>query len=110
MSDIAPLDELDARINELLGRLIQGGPEAQALAKEWIRTVAGAPITSDLVEESATRLAAVRTSKEGREGIRSILAKPQPGMARSNKKDRRQKEGPIQNQAHEVTNRCQPPY
>ena len=43
VSDIAPLEELDARINELLGRLIQGGPEAQALAKEWISAVAGAP-------------------------------------------------------------------
>ena len=86
VSDIAPLDELDARINEVLGRLIQGGPDAQAQAKEWIRTVAGAPITSDLVEESATRLAAVRTSKEGREGIRSILENRSPAwLGRTNK-------------------------
>ena len=94
VSDIAPLDELDARINELLGRLIQGGPEAQALAKEWIRTVAGAPITSDLVEKSATRLAAVRTSKEGREGIRSILENRSPAWLGRPKKPAAGKKAP----------------
>lgn len=78
VSDIAPPGELDARINELLGQLIQGGPAAQALAKEWIRAVAGAPITPDLIKESATRLAAARASDEGREGIRSFIEKRNP--------------------------------
>jgi len=78
VSDIAPPAELDARINELLGQLIQGGPAAQSLCKEWIRAVAGAPITPDLIEESATRLAAARTSEEGREGIRSFIEKRKP--------------------------------
>jgi methylglutaconyl-CoA hydratase len=82
VSDIAPLDELDARINELLGHLIQGGPEAQALAKEWIRAVAGAPITSDVVKASAARLAAALASAEGREGIRAFLGKRRPAWFR----------------------------
>jgi methylglutaconyl-CoA hydratase len=86
VSDIAPLDELDARINELLGRLIQGGPEAQAQTKEWTRAVAGTPITSDLAEKSATHLAAVRASTEGREGINSILENRSPAwLGRTNK-------------------------
>jgi methylglutaconyl-CoA hydratase len=78
VSDIAPLEELDTRINELLGLLIQGGPNAQALTKEWVRAVAGAPITDDLVKESAARLAGVRASEEGQEGIRSFLEKRNP--------------------------------
>ncbi len=86
VSDIAPLEELDARINELLGHLIQGGPEAQVLAKEWIRSVAGAPITPHLVKESAACLAAVRASQEGREGIRSFLAKRRPSWLGRTKK------------------------
>jgi methylglutaconyl-CoA hydratase len=94
VSDIAPLDELDARINELLGRLIQGGPEAQVLARDWIRTVAGAPITSALVEESTTRLAAVRTSEEGREGIRSILENRSPAWLGGPKKTAAKKKAP----------------
>jgi methylglutaconyl-CoA hydratase len=94
VSDIAPLDELDARINELLGHLIQGGPEAQVLAKEWIRTVAGAPITDDLIKESAARLAAVRASEEGREGIRSFLAKRKPAWLGQTKKTAAKKKTP----------------
>lgn len=86
VSDIAPLSELDARINELLGQLIQGGPVAQALSKEWIRTVAGVPIHSDLIKESATRLAAARASEEGREGIRSGLEKRMPAWLGKKKK------------------------
>lgn len=86
VSDIAPLDELDARINELLGHLIQGGPEAQVLAKEWIRTVAGAPITPALLQESAERLATARASAEGREGIHAFLEKRRPAWLARPKK------------------------
>jgi methylglutaconyl-CoA hydratase len=78
ISDIAPPDELDSRINELLGQLIQGGPVAQALCKEWIRTTAGAPLTPDLIKESAKCLADVRASEEGRGGIRAFLEKRKP--------------------------------
>jgi methylglutaconyl-CoA hydratase len=86
LSDIAPLEELDTRINELLGHLIQGGPVAQALSKEWLRTVAGAPITPDLIKESATLLATARASEEGREGIRSFVAKRMPAWLGKKKK------------------------
>ena len=86
LSDIAPLEELDARINDLLGQLIQGGPVAQALSKEWIRVVAGASLTPDLVKDSATRLAEVRASEEGREGIRSFLEKRKPSWLLKKKK------------------------
>ena len=42
--DIVPLDELDARINELLGALLLAGPRAQAECKALIRAVAHRPI------------------------------------------------------------------
>ena len=86
VSDIAPLDELDARINELLGQLLQGGPAAQALSKEWVRAVAGVPITPALIKDSATLLAAARASEEGREGIRSFLDKRKPAWLGKKKK------------------------
>ena len=53
VSDIAPLGELDATINDLLGQLIQGGPCAQALSKDWIRAAADAPIDSALIDDGA---------------------------------------------------------
>jgi methylglutaconyl-CoA hydratase len=78
LTDIAPLSELDARINEQLRQLLQGGPNAQALSKEWIRSAASVPITPDLITDSARRLADARASKEGREGIRAFLEKRRP--------------------------------
>lgn len=78
LSDITPPGELDARINDLLGHLIQGGPIAQSGSKEWIRAMAGTPLTADLIKESAHLLAAARASEEGREGIRSFIEKRRP--------------------------------
>ncbi|MBA4423996.1 MAG: enoyl-CoA hydratase, partial [Syntrophus sp. (in: bacteria)] len=86
VSDITPPDELDARINELLGQLLLGGPVAQALSKEWIRTVVGVPITPDLIKDSANLLATARASEEGREGIRSFLDKRKPAWLGEKKK------------------------
>lgn len=78
LSDLAPLEELDATINNLMGQLIQGAPGAQALAKDWIRTAAGAPIDSALIDDGAARNADVRASEEGREGISSLIEKRRP--------------------------------
>jgi len=86
VSDITPPGELGTRINELLGQLIQGGPVAQALSKEWIRALAGLPITPNLIKESATLLATARASEEGREGIRSFVAKRMPAWLGKKKK------------------------
>ena len=78
VSNIVPPGELDATINDLLGQIIQGGPCALALSKEWIRSAAGAPIDSALIDDGAARIADVRDSEEGREGIRSLIEKRRP--------------------------------
>jgi methylglutaconyl-CoA hydratase len=85
-SDIAPMGELDATINALLGQLIQGGPRAQALTKDWLRTAAGAPVDSALIDDGAARLAEARASEEGREGIRSFIEKRRPAWLGQMKK------------------------
>ena len=86
ISDIAPLVELDTRINELLGQLLLGGPIAQVLSKDWISMVVGIRITPDLTKESAAYLAEVHASEEGREGIRSFLEKREPAWLDNKKK------------------------
>ncbi len=73
--DIVPADELDARINELLGTLLLAGPKAQAAAKALIRAVAQRPIDAAVVADTVERIAAVRASPEGREGIAAFLDK-----------------------------------
>ena len=73
--DIVPADELDGRINEILGPLLLAGPRAQAAAKALIRAVAHHKIDAGIVADTADRIAAIRVSPEGREGIAAFLEK-----------------------------------
>jgi methylglutaconyl-CoA hydratase len=73
--DICPLDELDGRINELLGALLVAGPRAQAEAKALIRAVAQQPIDDAVIADTAARIARVRGSPEGKEGVAAFLEK-----------------------------------
>jgi methylglutaconyl-CoA hydratase len=73
--ELAPLPELDGRINELLGFLVTAGPRAQAEVKALVRAVAQRPIDPRVVADTARRIARVRGSPEGKEGIAAFLAK-----------------------------------
>ena len=73
--DIYPLEELDGRINELLGALLVAGPHAQDEAKALIRAIGERPIGDRLIADTAARIARVRGSPEGREGIAAFLEK-----------------------------------
>jgi methylglutaconyl-CoA hydratase len=86
VSDIAPMDELDARINELLGQLFQGAPSAQALVKDWIHSAAGVPITPSLLDDGAKRHTAACISEEAREGLGALVARRKPAWRRKTKK------------------------
>ena len=74
-------EELDGTVNALLGHLVAGGPAAHAATKDLIRAVARRPLSEDLIGDTATRIATVRASDEGKEGIRSFLEKRKPAWA-----------------------------
>jgi methylglutaconyl-CoA hydratase len=76
--DIVVGEDLDRRIGELLSALLKTGPNAVAACKELVRDVAGAKIDADLVTDTATRIATIRATDEGREGIRAFLEKRRP--------------------------------
>jgi methylglutaconyl-CoA hydratase len=67
--------ELDETIGALVKHLLAGGPEAHAKIKDLVRTVAGRPVDAALGAETAKRIAEVRVSPEGKEGIASFLEK-----------------------------------
>lgn len=73
--EIVPAPELDGAVNQMLGYLVKGGPRAQAASKDLIRTVAGTPITRDLLAETAVRIADLRASDEGRAGLQAFFDK-----------------------------------
>jgi methylglutaconyl-CoA hydratase len=76
--DICPLEELDGRINELLGSLLVAGPRAQAEAKALIRAVAAGPGDDAVIADTAARIARVRGSAEGKEGMSAFLDQRTP--------------------------------
>jgi len=67
--------ELQPTLGALVNRLVVGGPLAIAHCKAWIGEVAARPIDETLVAESARRIAALRASGEGREGVAAFLEK-----------------------------------
>ncbi len=75
LHDLALPEELDARVNELLGTLLTAGPRAQAECKLLLRAIANRPVDADLIADTAQRIARVRSSPEGKEGIAAFLAK-----------------------------------
>ena len=71
-------DQLDAKVQEIVTALLQGGPLSQAAAKDLIRAVDGQPVNETLVEETAHRIAHLRATPEAREGISAFLEKRSP--------------------------------
>ena len=76
---VVPADALAAEVDALCARIAANGPAAVASAKRLLRDVARAPLDDALVAETARRIAAIRVSAEGREGIASFLEKRKPG-------------------------------
>ena len=75
LSILTPLEKLDAAIDDLTRHLLAGGPEAHVKIKDLIRAVSRRPIDEALSAETAKRIAEIRVSPEGREGIASFLEK-----------------------------------
>ena len=82
LSDVAPKEELDGAVNALLGHLIVGGREAHARIKDLIRAVSAGPADDAMIADTAKRIAEIRVSPEGREGIASFLEKRKPNWVK----------------------------
>ena len=78
LSDVSPMEELDGAINALLGHLVVGGREAHAKIKDLVRAVSAGPADDAMVADTAKRIAEIRVSPEGKEGIASFLEKRKP--------------------------------
>jgi len=74
--DLAISDgDMDEKIGVVVDSMLACGPVAQREAKELIRAVAGRPVTSELLQDTAERIAKLRASPEGREGVAAFLEK-----------------------------------
>ena len=81
LSDVASKEELDGAVNAVLGHIVIGGRAAHRKIKELIRAVSGTPEDA-LIADTAKRIAEIRVSPEGREGIASFLEKRKPAWVK----------------------------
>lgn len=74
---VAP-DALDAKVDEIVALLVANGPSAVRACKRLVQDFAGHEITPELRAETARRIADIRASDEGREGVQAFLNKREP--------------------------------
>lgn len=77
--ETCPAEQLDARVQALVDALVANGPAAVRACKRLVQDLAGAPLTAELRADTARRIADIRGSAEGKEGVSAFLAKRSPG-------------------------------
>jgi methylglutaconyl-CoA hydratase len=85
--EVVPADALDGRVEEVVEALLQAGPMAQAGAKALVRAVADRPPDDAVIADTVQRIAAVRASPEGREGVSAFLERRRPAWIVTNEED-----------------------
>ena len=68
-------EALDAKVAEIVAALAANGPAAVRACKQLVRDVSGQPLSAELRAETARRIADIRASSEGKEGLQSFLGK-----------------------------------
>lgn len=77
--EVVPDEALTVRGETFIKMLLQGGPNALSEAKALIATVHGRSLDNEMLVDLAKRIARVRVSDEGQEGIGAFLDKCKPG-------------------------------
>ncbi|MRX27022.1 enoyl-CoA hydratase/isomerase family protein [Kangiella sp. HZ709] len=73
--EVTAEDELQNKTNEIIATLLSNGPQAVVAAKDLIRAVEGKTINQELMDETAKRIADIRASEQGKEGLNAFLEK-----------------------------------
>ncbi|KPF59521.1 enoyl-CoA hydratase [beta proteobacterium AAP51] len=76
--EVLPAEALDGAVAETVAALVANGPAAVRACKQLVKDVAGRPIDAALRDDTARRIADIRASAEGREGVQAFLHKRDP--------------------------------
>jgi methylglutaconyl-CoA hydratase len=76
--EVCTSETLDAKVDEIVAALVANGPMAARACKQLVQDNAGRPIDAELRADTARRIADIRASAEGREGVSSFLNKRKP--------------------------------
>lgn len=75
---VADETALAQRGESLVESLLKNGPDSVAAAKDLIAAIAGRPVETALIVDTAERIARQRSSLEGKEGVAAFLEKRKP--------------------------------
>jgi methylglutaconyl-CoA hydratase len=84
---VAAEAEISLALESVLGLVLQGAPAAQAEAKAFLAHCSQRQIDEHLMRDAAHRLATVRTSPQGREGLSAFLEKRAPSWGPQSRAD-----------------------
>ena len=76
--EVVAAEAMDERISAIVGALVAGGPMAVRACKQLVKDVAGRALDAALRDDTARRIADIRASDEGREGVAAFLGKRDP--------------------------------
>lgn len=76
--ELASAETLDAKVDEIVATLVANGPAAVKACKQLVKDMVHRPIDAALREDTARRIADIRASAEGKEGVQSFLDKRTP--------------------------------
>jgi methylglutaconyl-CoA hydratase len=76
--EMVAAEALDAKVAEIVAALVANGPAAVRACKRLVQDVAGREIDAELRDDTARRIADIRASAEGREGVQAFLNKRDP--------------------------------
>ena len=82
LNEVVAAGELDQAMARLVALLLAAGPAAQAEAKDLIASVSHRPPTDSVIADTAERIAHVRVSSEGQEGLAAFLEKRKPNWVK----------------------------
>jgi methylglutaconyl-CoA hydratase len=76
---VAGEEQLDVAVSGLIDQLLANSPAAVSAAKQLVFDVAEREITDELIADTCDRIADIRVSAEGQEGLAAFLEKRNPG-------------------------------
>jgi methylglutaconyl-CoA hydratase len=76
--EVTTADALDTKVAEIVKSLLGNSPNAVKEAKALVRDVVDRQVTDELLADTAQRIANIRASEQGREGVQSFLEKRKP--------------------------------
>jgi methylglutaconyl-CoA hydratase len=76
--EVCHADVLHETTQQVVHSIVHNGPQAVRACKQLVKDIGQLPLNSDLRDLTARRMADVRASEEGREGLRAFLSRTTP--------------------------------